>query len=1050
MTDKDLTLWLRLRDDASKQLRSLLPSLKQVGLAVGVAAAAGVALSISSFTDFQTALNNVKAVSQATAAEMALFETQALQMGASTKFSAQEAAEAQAFLAMAGLSVQEALAALPGTLQLAAAGQLDLAAAADLTTNVMSGYRMAVSDIPRINDVLATTAAAANTTVGQMGDAMSFVAPVAAAAGIAFEETSAALGRLASNAFQGERGGTALRGILIKLMTPTASLENLTDKYSLSLKNVDGSLRPLNAILGEFNTKGVKSEEVLAHFGARAGPGMLALLAEGASSLRGYTENLDDVTGAAERMATVQQEGIVGAMTNMSSAASTLSIIIGKELEPAFTVFATSATEGMRWLGENIGEVVRAAKAIATGIAASFTAAGVAYLALNAQMVATTIATNAAKVAMIAFNLVTRANPIGLLVTAIGAVVAAYVYWQDTIHGFLKGAWNKYISAIESGIEFMRPLADMIGIDLPESMGTLKFELDDSSVATETFTEAIAAVEEPVVAVTVVVDDAKEAVLAFAGTIDAQSTAIDHWGSQLEGVGTAVEPIPPFIWALNDAIETMQNRSFNLGTSIDAQSTAIDHWGSQLEGVGTAVEPIPLLLDETEQSANQLDVTLAALAGQMGGAAGQAANLAIGMMQSNDQLEEGEEGFSNIQIGAAVAGYALQSIGEEMGGTVGAIVSGVGTMASAFATGGPLGAAIAGAGLLIKGLISLGGPSEAELAAREAFGAWHKGAVDALGETKRFADEVQRAIADGWDRTLAEARAGFILWGQAAGKTYDEAFADYARYEQAQRDGNTALMARLEAEYAGYRELARVMDEVYDSVISAYARAKDAGVAAYDEVYLAAIEAGKGQAEAASLAAEAQVEATAAVLAAEGEKYARIAAFEAALEAIRSGNAHEAAEAARTAARETREAWGVAMDAVEQASNHASDAMVDDARRAGNAMSNAARQAEDAAQRARDQIPTYFHGGGYMPGRQHGGPVSAGQPYVVGEGGRAEIFVPGQSGRVVPNSGIPSAAEIGAAVAVAMRRAPLVVPRDAVTDTVLGNSPSRQALAGYV
>ena len=215
----------------------------------------------------------MKAVSQATGAEMALFKQQALDMGSATKFSALEAAEAQSFLAMAGLSVQESLAALPGTLQLAAAGQLDLAKAADLTTNIMSGYRLAVSDIPRINDVLAATASAANTTVEQMGDAMSYAAITAAASGIKFEETSAALGRLASNSLAGERGGTALRGMLIKLMTPSASLEAITGKYSIRLKEVSGSLRPLNEILDEFNIKGVKGEEVLAHFGARAGSG---------------------------------------------------------------------------------------------------------------------------------------------------------------------------------------------------------------------------------------------------------------------------------------------------------------------------------------------------------------------------------------------------------------------------------------------------------------------------------------------------------------------------------------------------------------------------------------------------------------------------------------------------------------------------------------------------------------------------------------------------------------------------------------------------------
>ena len=232
------------------------------------------------------------------------------------------------------------------------------------------------------------------------------------------------------------------------------------------------------------------------------------------------------------------------------------------------------------------------------------------------------------------------------------------------------------------------------------------------------------------------------------------------------------------------------------------------------------------------------------------------------------------------------------------------MLSAAGDMATAFATGGPLGAALAGIGLLIEGLFSLGGPSEAELAAREAFGAWHKGVVSELGKTKRFTDEVQRAMADGWDKTLAEARAGFILLGEQAGKTYDEAFDDYARYEKAQRDGNTRLMAQLEAEYEGYRELARVMDGVYDAAVSAYNRAKDAGVAAYDKIYLAAIEAGVGQEEAIALATAAQEAASAQILATAKENFIFMARFEAALEAIRSGNAEDAVAAADKAARD--------------------------------------------------------------------------------------------------------------------------------------------------
>ena len=148
--------------------------------------------------------------------------------------------------------------------------------------------------------------------------------------------------------------------------------------------------------------------------------------------------------------------------------------------------------------------------------------------------------------------------------------------------------------------------------------------------------------------------------------------------------------------------------------------------GSRIANIGTQVELIPPVIDELEQSAGKLDVTLAALAGGMGGAAGQAANLAVSMIQTNGQLAEGEKEFTKTEIGAALVGAALQSIGEAVGGTAGKVLSAAGTMASAFATGGPLGVAIAGIGILIEGLISMSGPSEAELAARKTFGAWHK------------------------------------------------------------------------------------------------------------------------------------------------------------------------------------------------------------------------------------------------------------------------------------------------------------------------------------
>ena len=1030
MGDKDLTLWLRLRDDATKGLKALLPSLKQVGFAVGVAAAAGTALSIASFNNFQTSLNNVKAVSQATVVEMALFEAQALSMGASTKFSAQEAADAQAFLAMAGLSVQQSLAALPGTLQLAAAGQLDLARAADLTTNVMSGYRMSVSDIPRINDVLASTAATANTNVEQMGDAMSYVAPVAAAAGVQFEQTSAALGILASNAMAGERGGTALRGIIATLITPSAALESITGKYALTLQDATGAMLPLDEILGQFNEKGVSSGEIMSIFGKRAGPAMLALLATGSGALKRYTRDLEDVDGAAERMAVTQQEGIVGSMTNMASAASTLSIIIGKELGPAFIVFAELATERMRGLGENIGDVVRAAKAIAIGIASAFSVASLAYLALNAQLVAVTIATNAAKVAMITFNFVANLNPYVALATAIGLVVASYVYWKDEIIAFLSGAWSKFISGLQTGYNWLARLVpgmeevSVAGMDTSESIGVLSGELE---------------LCEPL--------------------------AVDLSGSLAGGApGSSVAP------SADEAAESLTALREETARLMGVQEAALLvtdlQWASyqKLWEIGTPV---------TDMLVSQ-NLALDGIAGVIPGVTSQYADLSGGISQSGDAVEEQEGTWASFgnKIGAALS---------SAGGAVGSFV--VSTV-QALKEGGPIAAAITiaiaafnwfagkvdefmnGAAMAFNDasdsiVASLDKVTDGSLTAYEAF-------------DRAFRWEGNEA---GYDRlrTLQD------LWVEA-GLTAEAATAWQVRYNEAVATQDHASILRLLGELEEVGEAARLageaqveaarlaaeaqerLDKAISATISAYFRAKDAGVKAYDEVFEAAIASGATQEEATARAEKAQIRAAAKVLREERKKYIQLARFEAILAAIRSGNAEGAVAAGNKAAREVGQAWDLSIGQVVTADNLATGDRVANATTVADHSIDESNRATDAIVDDIESIPTTrtvdieyrgsrtgAHGGvdgDGAQGRQHGGPVSAGLPYVVGEVG-PEIFTPSRSGSVTANKSIPTAEEIGVAVAQAMRRAPLVVPRDAVTDTVLGNSPSRRALAGF-
>jgi len=169
---------------------------------------------------FEDAMLNVRAVSGASADEFTKLNDRAKELGITTKFTASEVAEGMGFMAMAGFEVNEIYAGIPGVLDLAAAGNLDLGRAADLTTNILTGYGLEVEQLSRVNDVLAKTFTSSNTNMEQLGIAFSYVGPVAAAAGLEFEEVAAALGLLGNAGMQAERGGAALRNILTRLLDP--------------------------------------------------------------------------------------------------------------------------------------------------------------------------------------------------------------------------------------------------------------------------------------------------------------------------------------------------------------------------------------------------------------------------------------------------------------------------------------------------------------------------------------------------------------------------------------------------------------------------------------------------------------------------------------------------------------------------------------------------------------------------------------------------------------------------------------------------------------
>lgn len=311
------------RQKMEKNYGAISRSITNVGQKFLVATAAIVGFGIAAVktaADFERSMNRVGAVSGATEEQLASLTEQAMELGRTTMFSATQAADAMSFLAMAGFSVNEIMGAMPSTLQLAAAAQIDLAQAADITSNILTGYRMTVEQLGHANDVLVKTFTSTNTNLAQLGEAMKFVAPVAASAGIQFEETAAALGLMGNAGIQASLAGTSLRGAIVRLLTPGGEAAAIMERLGINALDSAGNLVSLVDIIEQLEKTGATTADMMTIFGLRAGPAMSALVSQGSDALRELIIELENSGGTAQRIADKQMEGLHGQLLKLKSA----------------------------------------------------------------------------------------------------------------------------------------------------------------------------------------------------------------------------------------------------------------------------------------------------------------------------------------------------------------------------------------------------------------------------------------------------------------------------------------------------------------------------------------------------------------------------------------------------------------------------------------------------------------------------------------------------------------------------------------------------------
>ncbi len=389
---------------------------------VGIATAAGMATA-----EFEQSLNTMQVVSGATAQEMAALQQEALRLGAETAFSAGEAAQGMLELAKAGLSTEQVMAAIGGTLDLAAAGGLSVAQAAEIAANAVNTFGLEASDTTRVADILAAAANASSVEVTDMAQGMQMAGAVFASNKVPIEDLSTAIAILGNNGIKGSDAGTSLKTMLMRLTAPTKEATGVMRSLGIQVYNADGSMRAFEDIVGqlESSTSGLTDEQrnlaLTTLFGADAIRAANVLIAEGSTAYAAMKNQVTEA-GAAGLVADSKLKGLAGAIEYAQGS-------IESALISAFLPFTDASANMIRQAADlvtmftSLPEPVRNA---ALAFAAVLAAAGPVMLAISGIG------------AVLGFLL----SPIGLIVVGVAALAAAWTMNFGGIQEATAAAWG--------------------------------------------------------------------------------------------------------------------------------------------------------------------------------------------------------------------------------------------------------------------------------------------------------------------------------------------------------------------------------------------------------------------------------------------------------------------------------------------------------------------------------------------------------------------------------------------------------------------------------
>ena len=413
----------------------------------GAVTALGTA-AVKTAADFDTAMSQVAAVSGATGSDLDALREKAREMGSKTKFSASEAAEAMNYMAMAGWKTGDMLDGIEGIMNLAAASGEDLATTSDIVTDALTALGLSAADSGHFADILAAASSNANTNVSMMGETFKYCAPVAGALGFSAEDTAEAIGLMANAGIKSSQAGTAMRTMLTNLTGEVTFAGESFGELTIQTTNADGSMRSLGDILADCRvafsqmSESEKAANAEALVGKNAMSGFLAVMNAAPGDIEKLNSAINNCDGTAEKMATTMQDNLAGQLTILKSQLEELAISFGELLMPAIRTIVGWIQKFVDWLNgmdEGTKKVIMTVALLAAALGPVLIVIGKVISAVGTIMtIVPKIAgvINVVKGAFAALNATMLANPIFLIIAAIAALVAAFIYLWNNCEGF--------------------------------------------------------------------------------------------------------------------------------------------------------------------------------------------------------------------------------------------------------------------------------------------------------------------------------------------------------------------------------------------------------------------------------------------------------------------------------------------------------------------------------------------------------------------------------------------------------------------------------------